>query len=233
MKRFYKDVAVEPVGRRLSRHARRARDQDREGGCTAGRAEPRAGRSAGGGMGRTRRRARSLPASSSATSPITRSTSPVRPTARRGRTAALRRNRHALLPRRSRRAAPPAPARAVGAGADRARRRATASEFQRVSGIMHRAQPPETLAALKPRSKRRTPSPRRAQHAWPRSPPRWRWRWPRWKAPPTPKPSTPTANAEEDWQAEQWGWEWTAEEKRAKKLAEFKAALEFARLARH
>jgi chaperone required for assembly of F1-ATPase len=40
------------------------------------------------------------------------------------------------------------------------------------------------------------------------------------------------ANAEEDWQAEQWGWEWTAEERRAKRLAEFADALRFARLAR-
>lgn len=40
------------------------------------------------------------------------------------------------------------------------------------------------------------------------------------------------ANAEEDWQAEQWGWEWTAEEKRARRLAEFAAAMEFAALAR-
>lgn len=40
------------------------------------------------------------------------------------------------------------------------------------------------------------------------------------------------ANCEEDWQAKQWGWEWTAEERRAKRLAEFTAALRFARLAR-
>lgn len=40
------------------------------------------------------------------------------------------------------------------------------------------------------------------------------------------------ANAEEDWQAEQWGWEWTAEEKRAHKLAAFTRAASFAALAR-
>lgn len=39
------------------------------------------------------------------------------------------------------------------------------------------------------------------------------------------------ANLEEDWQAEQWGWEWEAEEKRAQRLALFAAAKEFARLA--
>lgn len=37
------------------------------------------------------------------------------------------------------------------------------------------------------------------------------------------------ANAEEDWQAEEWGWEWTAEERRALRLAAFLRAAEFAR----
>lgn len=104
--------------------------------------------------------------------------------------------------------------------------------FERVSGIMHRAQPPETLAAL--RSLLETLDPfalaalktlsslaaslsvglaaleegADAESLW------------------------AIANAEEDWQAEQWGWEWTAEEKRARRLAEFTAALDFARLAR-
>lgn len=35
------------------------------------------------------------------------------------------------------------------------------------------------------------------------------------------------ANAEEDWQAEQWGWEWTAEEKRALRLQAFLTAMQF------
>ncbi|MGC1270230.1 MAG: ATP12 family protein [Croceibacterium sp.] len=38
------------------------------------------------------------------------------------------------------------------------------------------------------------------------------------------------SNAEEDWQAEQWGWEWTAEELRARRLASFLAAARFAEL---
>lgn len=37
------------------------------------------------------------------------------------------------------------------------------------------------------------------------------------------------ANAEEDWQAEQWGWEWTAEDRRALRLAAFTRALAFIR----
>jgi chaperone required for assembly of F1-ATPase len=39
------------------------------------------------------------------------------------------------------------------------------------------------------------------------------------------------ANCEQDWQAELWGWEWTAEEQRAQRLAAFEAAAKFARLA--
>ncbi len=38
------------------------------------------------------------------------------------------------------------------------------------------------------------------------------------------------ANLEEDWQAELWGWDWEAEQRRAKKLAEFTAAVRFAAL---
>ena len=40
------------------------------------------------------------------------------------------------------------------------------------------------------------------------------------------------ANLEEDWQAELWGKDWEAEERRAKRLATFSAAMDFARLAR-
>lgn len=40
------------------------------------------------------------------------------------------------------------------------------------------------------------------------------------------------ANCEQDWQAELWGWDWTAEGARAKRQASFEAAAEFARLAR-
>jgi chaperone required for assembly of F1-ATPase len=38
------------------------------------------------------------------------------------------------------------------------------------------------------------------------------------------------ANCEQDWQAEQWGWEWEAEEDRARRLAAFEAAARFASL---
>ena len=39
------------------------------------------------------------------------------------------------------------------------------------------------------------------------------------------------ANGEEDWQAELWGWDQQAEERRAVRLEAFKRATEFARLA--
>jgi chaperone required for assembly of F1-ATPase len=40
------------------------------------------------------------------------------------------------------------------------------------------------------------------------------------------------ANGEEDWQAELWGWDAQAEERRAVRLAAFRKAAEFARLSR-
>ena len=40
------------------------------------------------------------------------------------------------------------------------------------------------------------------------------------------------ANCEQDWQAELWGWDGLAEDARARKLAAFEAATRFARLAR-
>ncbi|WP_114520609.1 ATP12 family protein [Altererythrobacter sp. ZODW24] len=40
------------------------------------------------------------------------------------------------------------------------------------------------------------------------------------------------ANLEEDWQAEQWGWEASAEELRAKRLGNFREAMRFAALSR-
>lgn len=104
--------------------------------------------------------------------------------------------------------------------------------FERISGIVHRPQPPETLTKLGALLSDQTPftlaatktlaslaaslvvglaaldEGADAEKLW------------------------AAANAEEDWQAEQWGWEWTAEELRAKKLGEFTRAMEFAVLAR-
>jgi chaperone required for assembly of F1-ATPase len=40
------------------------------------------------------------------------------------------------------------------------------------------------------------------------------------------------ANCEQDWQAEQWGWDALAEQTRARRLAAFEHAVRFAQLAR-
>ena len=39
------------------------------------------------------------------------------------------------------------------------------------------------------------------------------------------------ANAEEDWQAELWGWDWMAEDDRALRAEAFRLAMEFVRAA--
>lgn len=40
------------------------------------------------------------------------------------------------------------------------------------------------------------------------------------------------ANCEQDWQAELWGWEWQAEDNRARRLEAFRQAMRFAQLTR-
>jgi len=104
--------------------------------------------------------------------------------------------------------------------------------FERVSGIAHRAQPPATLAALRAALE--------AQDAFA-------------LAALTTLASLATSlvtglaalepaanadalfaasNAEEDWQAERWGWEQDAEHVRELRLAAFRLAAEFARASR-
>jgi chaperone required for assembly of F1-ATPase len=104
--------------------------------------------------------------------------------------------------------------------------------LERVSGIVHRAQPPETLARLREVLERLDPFALTALETL------------------TSLAASLTigllalqpdadldalfaaANCEQDWQAEQWGWEWEAEEDRARRLAAFEAAARFATLAR-
>ena len=107
-----------------------------------------------------------------------------------------------------------------------------AVRFERVSGIVHRAQPEATLAALRALlegqdafslAALRTLASlaaslvvalaaledgAQAESLW------------------------AIANCEEDWQAEQWGWDAAAKERRDAKQAEFARALDFLRLAR-
>jgi chaperone required for assembly of F1-ATPase len=104
--------------------------------------------------------------------------------------------------------------------------------LERVSGVVHRAQPPETLARLREALEGKADFTLAALSA---------------LAPLAasltialaalePDADVPAlfaaANCEQDWQAEQWGWEWKAEEDRARRLAAFEAAARFATLAR-
>lgn len=104
--------------------------------------------------------------------------------------------------------------------------------FERVSGVVHRPQPPETLAALKALLDALDPFALAALATLASLAASLAVGLAALEDGADAEALYAAANAEEDWQAEQWGWEWTAEEKRAWKLAEFKAAMEFGRLAR-
>jgi len=106
------------------------------------------------------------------------------------------------------------------------------ARFVRVSGVVHRPQPPETLAALRAvldgfdaftLAGLETLTAISASLI-------------TGLAALEPGADVPAlfaaANAEEDWQAEQWGWEWTAEDRRALRLATFTRAAQFVRAAR-
>jgi chaperone required for assembly of F1-ATPase len=104
--------------------------------------------------------------------------------------------------------------------------------FVRASGIVHRPQPPETLATLREAldgESEFTLAALRSLASLAAS-------LTVALAALDPEANAATlfaaANAEEDWQAEQWGWEWTAEERRARRLADFERAAQFARAAR-
>ena len=104
--------------------------------------------------------------------------------------------------------------------------------FERVSGIVHRAQPPETLERLRTTLEAKsdfelaaleTLAPLAASLTL-------------GLAALEPDADAETlfaaANCEQDWQAELWGWDHQAENDRATRLAAFKRAMEFARLVR-
>ena len=96
--------------------------------------------------------------------------------------------------------------------------------FVRVSGVVHRAQPPETIAALKDALGSLDPFTLAALNAMASLAASLTVALTALEPGPDAESLWAVANAEEDWQAEQWGWEWTAEEKRARRLAEFTAA---------
>lgn len=105
--------------------------------------------------------------------------------------------------------------------------------FERTSGVLHRPQPPATLARLRERVEGESAFTLAALLT---------------MAPLTASLTTAlaalepdadipalfaAANCEEDWQAEQWGWDGDAEHHRAARLAVFTAAARFARLAQN
>jgi chaperone required for assembly of F1-ATPase len=109
-----------------------------------------------------------------------------------------------------------------------------AISFTRVSGVLHRPQPPATLAALEARLLRLDPFALAAVEAMTKlaaslviglaaldaaheDEPLALWR---------------AACLEEEWQAELWGRDWEAEERRARREADFLRACAFVRLAR-
>jgi chaperone required for assembly of F1-ATPase len=101
----------------------------------------------------------------------------------------------------------------------------------RVSGIVHRAQPPETLARLREAlallddfklAALATLAPLAASLTVALA---------ALDTDADPATLFAAANCEEDWQAELWGWDALAEAARARRLAAFEAAVEFARLA--
>jgi chaperone required for assembly of F1-ATPase len=104
--------------------------------------------------------------------------------------------------------------------------------FERVSGVIHRPQPPETLAKLGEELKAQDPFTLAALRTLASLAASLVIALAALEDGADPEALWAAANCEEDWQAAQWGWEWTAQERRAKRLAEFADALRFARLAR-
>jgi chaperone required for assembly of F1-ATPase len=107
-----------------------------------------------------------------------------------------------------------------------------AVRLERVSGVIHRPQPPETIERLRTSLEQQddftlaalsTLAPLAASLT---------------VALTVLEPGADTAalfaaaNCEQDWQAELWGWDSLAEQARVRRLASFEAAGEFARLAR-
>jgi chaperone required for assembly of F1-ATPase len=107
-----------------------------------------------------------------------------------------------------------------------------AARFRRASGIVHRAQPPETLATMRTAVEAEDDFTLAALRSLASLAHSLVIALEALEPGADPAALFAAANAEEDWQAEQWGWEWTAEERRARRLADFEKAAAFARAAR-
>lgn len=104
--------------------------------------------------------------------------------------------------------------------------------FTRVSGIMHRPQKPETLATLRAVIASLDQFTLAALELTTSLSASLITGLAALEPDADPAALFAAANAEEDWQAEQWGWEWTAEERRERRLAAFVRAVEFIRAAK-
>jgi chaperone required for assembly of F1-ATPase len=103
--------------------------------------------------------------------------------------------------------------------------------LERVSGIVHRPQPPETLARLRDVLEAFDPFTLAALETLTKLAASLTIGLLALGPDADPDALFAASNCEQDWQAELWGWEWQAEEDRARRLEAFRKALEFARLA--
>ena len=104
--------------------------------------------------------------------------------------------------------------------------------LERVSGVVHRPQPPETLARLGAALEALDPFALAALDTLTRLAASLTIGWLALEPDADPEALFAAANCEQDWQAELWGWDRQAEADRARRLALFRQATEFARLAR-
>jgi chaperone required for assembly of F1-ATPase len=103
--------------------------------------------------------------------------------------------------------------------------------LERVSGILHRPQPPETLGKLRATLEALDPFTLAALETLTRLAASLTIGLAALEPDADPDALFAAANCEQDWQAELWGWEWQAQEDRALRLEAFRQAMTFARLA--
>jgi chaperone required for assembly of F1-ATPase len=104
--------------------------------------------------------------------------------------------------------------------------------LERISGIVHRPQPPESLARLRAVLATLDPFTLAALETLTRIAASLAIGLLALEPGADPEALFAAANCEQDWQAELWGREWHAEEERARRLVSFQQAAKFARLAR-
>jgi chaperone required for assembly of F1-ATPase len=102
--------------------------------------------------------------------------------------------------------------------------------LERVSGIVHRAQPPETLERLRAAIERLDPFTLAALETVTRLAASLTIGLQALEPDADAGALFAAANCEQDWQAELWGWDWQAEEDRQRRMETFVTAVRFLRL---